>query len=218
MSTNIKICGLQSVEVIKSVLNLPFEYAGFVFAPSRRQVTIDQAKQLNEVLPPDKKSVGVFVHPTIEELDAVLSEVSLDVVQLHGEEDGSFCREIKQKYGVQVWKALSVKGDVSPEHKLAPYLGVVDAILLDTYDPHAAGGIGVTFPWEHIPRYRKLTDEAGIPLFIAGGLQEDNVGELIEQYAPPGLDVSSGVETNGMKDTGKIKRFVERVRDYGDRA
>jgi phosphoribosylanthranilate isomerase len=97
-------------------------------------------------------------------------------------------------------------------NQLDPYRGLCDSILLDTYDPIVGGGTGETFAWNRIPAYQAWAAEAGMPLIIAGGLKPDNVGELITNYKPDGVDVSSGVETAGAKDILLIKAFIERVR------
>jgi phosphoribosylanthranilate isomerase len=104
-----------------------------------------------------------------------------------------------------------VPSDADVERQLGGYRGAVDAILLDTHDPVYGGGSGTTFAWECIPPYLRWAREAGIRLLVAGGLSADNVGELVAAYGPDGVDVSSGVETDGVKDIAKIRDFVERV-------
>lgn len=216
-NTKVKICGLQSVEVLKSMLNFPPDYAGFVFAPSKRRVEPEQAAAIIAEFPETVGAVGVFVNPTVEELKHVLAVVPLRVVQLHGQETPDFCSEIKQRFNVEVWKALAVKGEPDAEIHLSPYVGLVDAFLIDTYDPHAAGGTGVPFPWDRIPAYQRFCERHNLPLFVAGGLNGDNIADLLREYRPYGVDVSSGVETNGVKDPLKIEQFIERVKRDGHR-
>lgn len=96
--------------------------------------------------------------------------------------------------------------------RIDAYVGTIDALLLDTYDPLYGGGSGKTFAWDRIPAYQAWTHQHGIPLFVAGGLTADNAEKLVHEYHPEGLDVSSGVETNGVKDIAKITAFVERVK------
>ncbi|WP_238650036.1 phosphoribosylanthranilate isomerase [Paenibacillus piscarius] len=221
--TRIKICGLQDVEVLKSMKSLPLEYVGLVFAPSRRRVSIDTAAQLTAELrdwesgaAPD--AVGVFVNPELAELAEVLRTVPLKVIQLHGEESPQRCMEVREAFpGVQVWKALSVAGRgrdgaAGIRALLESYTGTADALLLDTYDPQGSGGTGRTFDWEQIPLYQQAAADCALPLFIAGGLHPGNVNELVAGYAPYGVDVSSGVETDGSKDIDKMAAFVERVK------
>lgn len=220
-NTIIKICGLQSVEVLKSIIHLPLNLIGFVFAKSKRQVTAEQAALLlpilkswqTDIIP---QSVGVFVNPTQEELTHILALAPLDIVQLHGDESPAFCRLIKESFGVKVFKALSIYKDGSARDlsaDLSRYEGVIDGLLLDSYDPKYVGGSGHVFPWEAALPYQKWAKEVNIPLFIAGGLTQHNVAQLIGHMQPDGVDVSSGVETDGHKDVAKITEFVERVRE-----
>ncbi|MFD1138688.1 phosphoribosylanthranilate isomerase [Paenibacillus urinalis] len=217
----LKICGLQDVEVLKSMKHLTVDFIGFVFAKSRRQVSAEQAAQLCNVLNeweavPSPRSAGVFVNPDWEELTAVLDQAPLDVIQLHGQESPDFCQKVREVFGVQVFKAFSIHDNqipgISALEQLNPYKGKVDAILLDTYDGVYGGGSGKTFAWEKSLPYQQWADRAGIPLFVAGGLDAENVNELVNRYAPDGIDVSSGVETDGHKDIVKMTAFVERVK------
>lgn len=220
--TLVKICGLQDVEVLKSMLHLPVDFIGFVFAPSRRRVTIERAAELIPVLAEwnttaKPKAAGVFVNPELDELSELLSVVSLDVVQLHGQESPLLCEKIRNTFpNVQVWKAMSVAENDSDsadiKYTMEQYVGSVDAILLDTYDPLQSGGSGRTFAWERLPDYQIAAAKYDLPLFVAGGLHADNVRELLNTYAPYGVDVSSGVESDGTKDIFKMTAFVERVK------
>ncbi|WP_082350644.1 phosphoribosylanthranilate isomerase [Paenibacillus xylanivorans] len=220
----VKICGLQDVEVLKSMINLPVDYIGIVFAPSRRRITPEQGAELRTVLLDwtkfdQPKLAGVFVNPTLEELESIMKISRLDVIQLHGQESPEFCEQVKQRFDTEVFKAFSFPkdevGSLADDTALLaldPYKNVVDAVLLDTFDPLYGGGSGKTFAWERIPFYADWAREHGIALFVAGGLQPDNVQQLIQKYAPNGVDVSSGVESEGVKDIAKITAFVERVK------
>lgn len=223
MSALVKICGIMREETVRELARLPVDYAGFVFAPSKRRLTPAQAAVLASAFAEAQpvvqtQLVGVFVNPTLQELEETLKAVPLDVVQLHGDETPEYCRKVRNEFDIKVFKALPV-----PEHTdedgasiVMPddYADVVEAILLDTYDPQAAGGTGRTFRWPVIPSFRSWAERAGIKLFVAGGLTADNVGSLIADYEPHGVDVSSGVETNGVKDIAKITAFVERVKQH----
>ncbi|MBR2563238.1 MAG: phosphoribosylanthranilate isomerase [Paenibacillus sp.] len=220
----VKICGLQDVEVLKSMINLPVDYIGVVFANSRRRITPEQAAELKSVLfewsvNERPKLAGVFVNPTMEELEHVMETVYLDVIQLHGQERAEFCQQVKEKWDVDVFKAVSFSKEETAQNqndvalqKLDTYVGFVDTILLDTFDPLYGGGSGKTFAWDRIPAYAEWAHQHGISMFVAGGLAVDNVQELLQAYRPYGVDVSSGVETEGLKDITKIKAFVERVK------
>jgi phosphoribosylanthranilate isomerase len=220
----VKICGLQDVEVLKSMINLPVDFIGVVFANSRRQITPEQAAELRTVLfewstEERPKLAGVFVNPTLQELEYVMQTAPLDVIQLHGQESAAFCKQVKERWDAHVFKAVSFPKNESGQdanhtalHSLNAYAGCIDAILLDTFDPLYGGGSGKTFAWERIPAYANWADQHGIALLVAGGLQAENVQQLIRTYRPYGVDVSSGVETEGLKDITKIKAFVERVK------
>lgn len=236
LAPTVKICGIRAADTLLSMKGLPVDYIGFIFAKSRRHVKPEEAGELIRVLreggfrdPGYFRTAGVFVNPTLMELEQVLQAAPLDIVQLHGQESPAFCREVKERFGVKIFKAASLPGDGNSESSgdrrqsyeetaarladsLAPYVPYVDAFLLDTYDPVAGGGSGKTFPWETIPHVRDWARRAGRPLMIAGGLHGNNIGELLERYAPDGVDVSSGVETDGVKDPDKIRIFVERVK------
>ncbi|UUZ79443.1 phosphoribosylanthranilate isomerase [Paenibacillus sp. P26] len=226
--TSVKICGLKSEEQVLATAALPVDHIGFVFARSKRQVTAEQAgawiRSLHDAYPVDRRplTVGVFVNPTREELYAVMKEAPLDVIQLHGQEDAEYCRWVKETFpGVRIFKALSlpVGADTGQSafdsvlrEQLQPLRPYTDAVLLDTYDPVYGGGSGKAFPWDAIPPFQAWCREAGIRLIVAGGLHPDNVRGSLDTYGPDGVDVSSGVETDGVKDITKIKSFVERVK------
>ncbi len=217
----VKICGIKEEATLQAMSGLPVEYIGFVFAKSRRQLTPERAGKLlaaSRSIPmangKPPLSVGVFVNPTMEQLKDTLSIVALDVVQLHGEETPEFCREAGERFKVEIWRALPVtdgtdsKDSLSGVARLAAYKDVVSAILLDT----AGGGTGKAYRWDVIPSYQEAARNLGLKLIIAGGLTPENANELITAYHPEGVDISSGVETDGIKDINKITAFAERVR------
>ncbi|MFB9275268.1 phosphoribosylanthranilate isomerase [Cohnella cellulosilytica] len=213
----VKICGIKEETTLRGMAGLRVDYIGFVFAKSRRQVTPERAAQLREASrsvamaggqPP--LTVGVFVNPTLEQLEQTLAVVPLDAVQLHGDETPEFAREVRERLNVDVWRALPVQDEDDPSAgaaHLETYAGAVSTVLLDT----AGGGTGRTFRWDVIPAYRRAAASSGLRLFVAGGLSPDNADELVAAYRPDGVDISSGVETDGAKDNGKIAAFVERV-------
>jgi phosphoribosylanthranilate isomerase len=218
----VKICGIKEETTLRGMHELPVEYIGFVFAKSRRQLTPERAGKLlalSRTIPmADGKpplTVGVFVDATLEQLADTLSVVPLDVVQLHGEETPEFCKEVRERFKVEVWRALPITENADSQddplsvlNRLAAYQGTVSTILLDT----AGGGTGKTFRWDVIPSYQEAALSLGLQLIIAGGLNPNNANKLIAAYHPYGVDISSGVETDGVKDIHKITAFVERVR------
>lgn len=219
--TTVKICGIQTIEVLQSMVHQRIDWIGFVFAKSKRQITAEQAAVLIAAYRMNGKEqsqharmVGVFVNPTIDELKHILSIAALDVIQLHGQESPAFCQEVKDTFHVQVFKAFpspTLKKD-TPDSLFGDYIQLIDGALLDTVLPNAEGGTGMTFDWTVLPEYIDYAKQYNVPLLIAGGLNPDNVLELLHGYKPYGVDVSSGVETNGTKDIHKIARFVERVK------
>ncbi|QYR19895.1 phosphoribosylanthranilate isomerase [Paenibacillus sp. sptzw28] len=214
--TRVKICGLRDAGTIRAMDGLPVDEIGFMFANSKRRVSPELAGRLigevRSLQTPDglsPRAVGVFVGATLEQLRELLAVAPLDVVQLHGEESADLCAAIRKELGVEVWKVFPVTGLPSDgPSRLFPYLGAVDAVLIDT----AGGGTGRPFAWDEINSYKEAAKQIGVPLYVAGGLHPGNIGELLDVYTPDGVDVSSGVETDGVKDTEKIRLFVERVK------
>lgn len=198
--TKVKICGLRRPEDIEMVNRFRPDYVGFVFAPGRRQVTAEQARRLRSMLHGDICPVGVFVDAPEEEICEIVRQNIISVVQLHGKEtpeqaDG--LRRLLAPYGTQIIKAIRVTGKFDLEiweNSEADYL------LLDS-----GAGTGKTFDHSLIGKIRK-------PWFLAGGMNPDNAAEAVESLHPYGIDVSSGVETHGWKDSEKVKRMIDRVR------
>ncbi|MBP1994734.1 phosphoribosylanthranilate isomerase [Paenibacillus eucommiae] len=223
-----KICGIRSKEQLQSIVHLPIAHIGFVFAKSKRQVTPEEAGEMIAYLQELASSgaavpltVGVFVNPSEEELERTLRLAPLDAVQLHGQESPAFCSIVKSRFGVQVFKVVplqkleaSIPSSDAVAWQLDPFRGHIDVLLLDTFDPVYGGGSGKTFAWDCIPVYKEWTLSAGVKLLVAGGLEPGNVAQLLIDYEPDGVDVSSGVETDGVKDLAKIKAFIERVIPY----
>lgn len=218
-AAKVKICGIQELDLLKEVCTLQADYVGFVLANSRRRVTINVLKELTKYLKSLKSaaplSAGVFVNLNAEELERIVQEAPLDIVQLHGQESPELCMFVKEKLGCKVAKVVSVK-EAEQQQSLsdiaAPYADCIDILLLDTHDPVYGGGSGRTFNWDVIPEMKEWAKKHQIEFMVAGGLNPDNVRQLMEQHAPDSVDVSSGVETDGKKDINKIKMFIERVK------
>ncbi|MBW7473433.1 phosphoribosylanthranilate isomerase [Paenibacillus oenotherae] len=225
--TRVKICGLRDADTIRAMDGLAVDEIGLLFAKSKRQVSpslagelILEARKLRSPSGGAPRVVGVFVNGVLEELRELLKTAPLDVIQLHGEETPEICGAIRSELGIDVWKVFSVTGEeeaiasdgrrilLAGPARLERYRGTVDAVLIDT----AGGGTGQAFDWSVIDSYVEAARAIGVPLYVAGGLHPDNVAELLEGYAPDGVDVSSGVESDGWKDTDKIRLFVERVK------
>ena len=192
--TKVKICGLSTKEAVKTAVSVGADYIGFVFAPSKRQVTVEQAIELAEIIPSHIQKVGVFVSPSRTELLEAVDKVGLDFVQVHGQ----VVEKLFENLPCGSIQAVQVDGNGHVPNSQADYL---------LFDAPVAGS-GQTFDWEQLD-----TTELSQPFFIAGGLNEDNVEEAIQHFTPFAVDVSSGVETDGQKDHEKIRRFIERVKN-----
>ena len=208
--TRIKICGLSGVE--DAIAGADF--IGLVFAPGRRQISPDKARQLAEAfrrLSPVPEVVGVFVNSPVDEVNRTAAYCLLDRVQLSGNEDGDYCRRIERPLIKVVHVAATTEADhILEELEALRRLGLENEpiYMLDTKTGGAFGGSGRVFDWR-----LAAAAAARFPVVIAGGLSPANVGRLIEQVRPWAVDVSSGVETNGLKDTAKIREFIEAVRN-----
>lgn len=198
----IKICGLKRAEDIAAVNSAGPDYIGFVFAKNRkRTVSIQTAAELRAMLSPEIKAVGVFLNNDIKEIEKICKDGIIDYVQLHGDEDESFIRELREKTDIPIIKAVSVK---TKEDILGADRLPVEYLLFDTYKKGQAGGTGESFDWGMIPQTEK-------PFFLAGGINEKNICAALETGAYA-IDVSSGAETDGVKDPEKITNIVKMVK------
>ncbi|OFG41412.1 N-(5'-phosphoribosyl)anthranilate isomerase [Listeria monocytogenes] len=194
----VKICGLKKAVDVAAAVDNGADMIGFVFAKSKRQVTVEKAHELAKNIPANVKKVGVFVNPTEEELTAAIKGVPLDIVQLHGQEPAKQAN----RTDVEVIKAFPVKDGKIPTN-INDYPNAY--ILLDAPAEEYEGGSGKTFDWDKINRDMLTKNK----LIIAGGLNAQNVQEAIKRFEPYAVDISSGVETNEEKDPEKIKYFIK---------
>ena len=218
----IKMCGISKVETIPAVVEAQPDYMGLVFASSKRQVTVAQAKILvselhkqyanrynrdviqwsNDVVQEFIKTVGVFVNETLENLVTIATEVNLDAVQLHGDEDEAFIQSLKERTNVEVWKAVQIRSAADAEAWID---SSTDMLLFDAYHKDERGGTGEVFDWSCLDEFER-------PFMLAGGIDSTNVARAIRTVRPYGIDISSGIETEGVKDDEKIKAFTNIVR------
>ena len=217
----VKMCGISKVETIPAVVEAKPDYMGLVFAPSKRQVTVDQAKILVEELhrgyakkygsdtEHDKndtiKTVGVFVNETVDNLVTIANEANLDAVQLHGDEDEAFIQSLKERTNVEVWKAIQIRTAADTEKWID---SSADMLLFDAYHKDERGGTGEVFDWSSLDAFER-------PFMLAGGIDSTNVARAIRTVRPYGIDISSGIETNGVKDDKKITAFTKIVKSIG---
>lgn len=204
----VKICGLKKAEHVQTAVACGADFIGFVFAESRRRISIEEAAHLAENIPASVKKVGVFVDPTWEKLQEAIEKVPLDMVQLHGQESSDFVAKIK----VPVIKAFSISEGKLPAEirQFKEHKGII--FLLDAPPAEFVGGSGEKFDWEKTD----LDSLAGERIMIAGGLTPENVRQAIRFFHPFGVDVSSGVETNGEKDFQKISEFIRQAKGEKD--
>lgn len=188
--TKVKICGLSTVEAVETAVLAGADYIGFVFAASKRQVSLEQAQELAKRVTGKTKIVGVFVSPSLEDLEQSIGQVPLDMVQIHG----TFDEALMPMISVPVIRAIQLSDQEAQVTSQADYL---------LFDAPVAGS-GQTFDWDLLKDQKIRQD-----FFIAGGLTVDNVRQARETFQPYALDVSSGVETDEHKDIEKIKAFIE---------
>ena len=214
----VKMCGISKVETISAVVEAKPDYMGLVFAPSKRQVTVDQAKTLVEELHKqytkrynngteqsnndEIKTVGVFVNETLDNLVTIAKETNLDAVQLHGDEDEAFIQSLKERTNVEVWKAVQIRSAADAEAWID---SSADMLLFDAYHKDERGGTGEVFDWSCLNEFER-------PFMLAGGIDSTNVARAIRTVRPYGIDISSGIETDGVKDDEKITAFTKLVR------
>ena len=200
----VKMCGISKMETIPAIVEAKPDYMGFVFAPSKRQVTVEQAKTLVDELHKqyEIKTVGVFVNETIENLLKIAEEVKLDVIQLHGDEDEAFIQSLKECTNVEVWKAVQVRSAADADKWID---SSADMLLFDAYHKDERGGTGEVFDWSSLDEFER-------PFMLAGGIDSTNVARAIRTVRPYGIDISSGIETEGVKDSEKITAFTNIVR------
>ena len=207
----VKMCGISKVETIPAIVDAKPDYMGLVFAPSKRQVTVEQAKILIEELHKQcinhydikvVKTVGVFVNETLDNLVRIADTANLDAVQLHGDEDEAFIQSLKERTNVEVWKAIQIRTAADTEKWID---SSADMLLFDAYHKDERGGTGEVFDWSSLDAFER-------PFMLAGGIDSTNVARAIRTVRPYGIDISSGIETNGVKDDEKITAFTKIVK------
>jgi phosphoribosylanthranilate isomerase len=216
MPVLVKICGLKTPEALGAALDAGADMVGFVFfPPSPRDLGIEAARALGQQAQGRAKKVALSVDATDAELDRVVEALRPDMLQLHGKETPERVAEVRERYNLPVMKALSISGpeDLMP---IQGFAGVADRLLLDAKAPKGSelpGGNGVSFDWRLLAAL-----DPGLDYLLSGGLNPGNVADAIRIANPPGLDVSSGVESSpGMKDVALIAAFFAAVRAANQR-
>ncbi len=215
--TRVKICGIRDENHALAAVEAGADFIGLVFAPSQRQVTPTQACEIASAVKKSSdatKVVGVFVNAPASQVNEIADFCALDCVQLSGDESWEYCREvvepvikairIGQQSPAELYAELSAGGQLLP---LQRFIALLDSQIEGKY-----GGTGESFNWNLAQQVAKR-----FPVIIAGGLDPTNVARLIERVRPWGVDVSSGVETGGVKDIAKIRMLIKEVRKADER-
>jgi len=203
MRTRVKVCGLTRVADVQDACDLGVDAIGLVFySPSPRGVTIEQARDILQGVPPFITVTALFVNPEVSEVEAVLSQLpAVSLLQFHGDETPAFCRQFRRAY----IKAIPMREEVDLAQQAQVYADAL-GLLVDTYKPGIPGGSGESFDWHRLPQ------SLSKPLILAGGLTPVNVAQAIQKVRPYAVDVSGGVEfAKGLKDKQSIAAFMEAV-------
>ena len=204
----VKICGITSLDAARAAFEYGADLIGLVFAPSRRRIEVTQAAAIAAELPRLSR-VGVFVNQPLSEVQNIADKCDLDFIQLHGDEDEAYCQSLQRP----IIRAVRVGADFSVG-SFANYAHC-SYTLLDTYIAGQAGGTGISFDWQ------KIRNRIGRPrqrFIVAGGLTPETVEKAILTLQPDGVDVSGGVETNGIKDLEKMRKFIAAARQAARRS
>ena len=197
----VKICGLRRPEDIEAANVAKPDYVGFIFVPeTKRYVNPDLAASFRRDLAADIQTVGVFVNAPIEEVVAICQAGTIDLVQLHGEEDQAYIAHLKGQVDQNIIKSVAVGDELVVDPNQADYL------LFDSLSP-SHGGSGKIFDWQMVSAYQEK------PFFLAGGLGVENIEEALKVVRPYAVDASSSLETDGVKDPVKMQEFVAKIRE-----
>ena len=191
--SKLKICGIRSMEEISELAELDIDYFGCIFSKSPRQISVELAKKITETAHKyNKKTVGIFVNSSVDEIREIRNAAKLDIIQLHGDETPEFCK----KLGGIIWKVFKVFDQI-PD--IAPYKEYIEYPLFDTKGKDH-GGNGIIFDWD-------ILKDVDFPYVLAGGLSGENITEALK-YTPAVLDVNSRVEINNRKDKKLITGII----------
>lgn len=204
----VKICGMKTTQDIEIVNEFLPDYVGFVFAGTKRLVTDEQASAMKQLLDSRIQTVGVFVNEPIEHIVNLCKRGIIDLVQLHGDETDEDVFHIRSYVKTPILQVIRVQTSQFPLEKLTTK---ADYLLFDTYKAGVYGGSGERFSIQLLQQaLNQWCKEGNVlpPYFIAGGLTPENVGAVVSQTDCYGIDISSGVETQGHKDAEKIRRLM----------
>ena len=196
----IKICGIKNENEAKIINECMPDIAGFVFASGKRQIDINKAKILKKIVNPEIETAGIFVEQNEDEILKIYNEKVIDIIQLHGDYDERTIKNLKEKTGAKIIKVIRVKEGFYKIETLA------DFILFDAYSKDKYGGLNKTFDWN-------IKIISNVPYFVAGGINENNIVEMVKKLTPYGVDISSGVEVDGFKTKEKVFNIIKIIKE-----
>ena len=196
----IKICGIKNENEAKIINECMPDIAGFVFASGKRQIDINKAKILKKIINPEIETTGIFVEQNEDEILEIYNEKVIDIIQLHGDYDERTIKNLKEKTGAKIIKVIRVKEGFYKIETLA------DFILFDAYSKDKYGGLNKTFDWN-------IKIISNVPYFVAGGINENNIVEMVKKLTPYGVDISSGVEVDGFKTKEKVFNIIKIIKE-----
>lgn len=207
-STRVKICGITRVEDARAAVDAGADAIGLVFYPkSSRYIEPSSAVNIARAAGPFVTVVGLFVNASAEEVTSTMSEVDLDLLQFHGDEDAAYCEQFGRPY----LKALRMKPGLDVAEVMSQYPSA-SGFLFDAWNKEKYGGTGETFDWDRLSRVNDGPCSSNSALILAGGLTPDNVAEAVAVTKPYAVDVSGGVELSpGIKSEQLIKQFINRA-------
>lgn len=196
----IKICGIKNENEAKIINECMPDIAGFVFASGKRQIDINKAKILKKIINPEIETAGIFVEQNEDEILKIYNEKVIDIIQLHGDYDERTIKNLKEKTDAKIIKVIRVKEDF---YKIETF---ADFILFDAYSKDKYGGLNKTFDWN-------IKIISNVPYFVAGGINENNIVEMVKKLTPYGVDISSGVEVDGFKTKEKVFNIIKIIKE-----
>jgi phosphoribosylanthranilate isomerase len=199
----VKICGIKTMEEVDIINKYRPDFVGFIFAESKRKVSVENAKSMCESIDKGIRKVGVFVNAGFKNALYTADYCGLDVVQLHGDESPELLIEFMRS-PFEIWKVIRVK-DISDIKEIKKFSA--DRVLLDTFSQKAYGGTGKTFDWELALEAKKYKS-----IILSGGLNNENVKKAVEMVKPYAVDASSSLEEEGFKTDTRVSEFIKAVR------
>lgn len=210
--TWVKICGTTNLDDALCAVDAGADAIGFVFGPSKRQVTADAVASIIAKLPPAIEKIGVFLNETPSRIAEIVAQTGLTGVQLHGDETPQVAQLVAASTSARVVKGIHSGWGLQSDLSTWAQEKSISALLLDSGNGQLGGGTGRTFDWDQAADALKVV-RPGIAIIVAGGLNPENVASAIEKFQPWGVDVVSGVESEpGKKNIQKVKQFVAAVR------